>query len=134
MYVSGLQRPNGSVDREIVVHRLYADNPNQSPPTTQRTSQPQPAPLTPAWTPASPAPASAQPSLPDADAQDFLNFPGARCNYTNPAVAIARTAQSAVVIWQNGVGRFYYKGFGLKNGSSVEIDDRCSGDRRWGAE
>jgi hypothetical protein len=27
VYVSGLQRPNGSVDREIVVHRLHADKP-----------------------------------------------------------------------------------------------------------
>jgi hypothetical protein len=28
-----------------------------------------------------------------------------------------------VVICQTGVRRFYYKGFGLQNGSSVEIDD-----------
>jgi hypothetical protein len=97
--------------------------PNQSAPTAQRTSLPQPAPLTPAWTSASPAPASAQPSLPDADEQGFLNFPGARCNYTNSAVTIGRTADSAVVICETGVGRFYYKGFGLQNGQSVEIDD-----------
>lgn len=107
-------------------------NPYQSPPAAQRTSQPQPAPLTPAWTPASPAPAStlaspapssAQPSLADADLQGFLNFPGARCNYTNPAVVIAKTSDSLVVICQTGVGRHYYRGFGLQNGLSVEIDD-----------
>jgi hypothetical protein len=45
------------------------------------------------------------------------------CNYTNPAVATGRTADSVVVICQTGIGRFYYKGVGLKNGLSVEIDD-----------
>jgi hypothetical protein len=28
-----------------------------------------------------------------------------------------------VVICETGVGRFYYKGFGLQNGQSVEIDE-----------
>jgi hypothetical protein len=60
---------------------------------------------------------------PDADPQGFVGYPGARCNYTNPAVAIGRTSESLVVICQTGVGRFYYKGFGRQNGSSVEIDD-----------
>ena len=60
---------------------------------------------------------------PDTDPQGFVGYPGARCNHTNPAVAIGRTSQSLVVICQTGVGRFYYKGFGLQNGSSVEIDD-----------
>lgn len=68
-------------------------------------------------------PPRGRPPLPDADAQGFLKYPGARCNYTNPAVAIARTAQSAVVICRTDVGRFYYRGFGLANGLSVEIDD-----------
>ena len=52
-----------------------------------------------------------------------MGNPGAPCNYTNPAVAIGRTADSVVVICQTGIGRFYYKGVGLKNGLSVEIDD-----------
>ena len=60
---------------------------------------------------------------PDADTQGFVGYPGARCNYANPAVTIGRTADSAVVICETGVGRFYYKGFGLQNGQSVEIDD-----------
>ena len=70
-----------------------------------------------------PTAAKTQPSLPDADAQGFRSYPGARCNYTNPAVVIGRTPQSLVVICQTGVGRFYYKGYGLQNGLSVEIDD-----------
>lgn len=78
--------------------------------------------------PAAPPVASpAHPNTPSSpyrtDAQGFLDYPGARCNYTNPASAIARTAQSLVVICQTGVGRFYYRGFGLSNGLSIEIDD-----------
>ena len=61
--------------------------------------------------------------LPDADTQGFVGYPGARCNHTNPAVAIGRTSDSVVVICQTGVGRLYYKGVGLQNGQSVEIDD-----------
>ena len=38
-----------------------------------------------------------QPALPDADTQGFRGYPGARCNYTNPAVAIGRTSLSLVV-------------------------------------
>jgi hypothetical protein len=54
----------------------------------------------------------------------FLSYPGARCNYTNPAVVIGRTAKSALVICETGAGRYYYKGIGLQNGgSSVEIED-----------
>ena len=54
------------------------------------------------------------------DSQGFVGYPGARSNYTNPAVPIGRTADSVVVICQTGVGRFCYKGVGLKKGQSVE--------------
>ena len=59
----------------------------------------------------------------DADRQGFLGYPGARCNSTNPAVVIARTAASALMICETGVGRFYYRGVGLQTGGSVEIED-----------
>lgn len=71
---------------------------------------------------APPASVNPQPIPPDADAQGFLYYTGARCNYNHPAVVIARTAQSAVVICQMGVGHFYYRGFGLQSGLSLEID------------
>jgi hypothetical protein len=64
---------------------------------------------------------------PDADTQGFVGYPGAQCNHTNPAVTIGRTADSAVVICKTGVGRFYYKGFGLQNWS-------VGRDRRPGAD
>ncbi|MBY8857076.1 hypothetical protein K7711_11360 [Nocardia sp. CA2R105] len=57
------------------------------------------------------------------DRQGFLAYPGARCDFTNPAVAIGRTVSSLVVICETGVGRLYYKGMRLGDGSSVEIDD-----------
>jgi len=90
-----------------------------SPPTALPTNTyPVPAPT------AAPPPSRGGRSLPsDADAQGFVGSLGARCNYTNPAVVIARTADSAVVICETGAGRFYYRGVGLKNGLSVEIDD-----------
>lgn len=84
---------------------------------------PQPQPAPPPRPAASPAISGPSQSLPDADAQGFVGTPGARCNSTNSAVAIARTAQSKVVVCQTGVGRLYYRGFGLQNGLSVEIDD-----------
>ena len=80
--------------------------------------------------PSSAAPRSVPPPLPrtaplppEADPQGFVGYPGARCNYTNPAIVIARTADSLIVICQTGVGRLYYKGFGLENRLSVEIAD-----------
>ena len=38
-------------------------------------------------------------------------------------MVIARTADSALVICETGAGRFYYRGVGLGNGLSVEIED-----------
>src|ERR1700757_1077350 len=61
-----------------------------------------------------PPAASAPPQQTATDFRDSrLGFPGARCNSTNPAVVIARTADSALVICETGVGRFYYRGVGL---------------------
>ena len=57
-----------------------------------------------------PLPGLGAQALFDGDSSTLVVDKAARCNYTNPAVAIARTAQSAVVIWRTGVGRFYYKG------------------------
>lgn len=90
---------------------------------------PRPSDPPPAWMP---TPTHAPPPIPSStpstgvsgtDAQGFVNDRGPRCNHTNQAVAIARTAHSRVVICQTGVGRYYYKGLGLQNGLSIEIDD-----------
>lgn len=83
-----------------------------------------PAPTAPYPAPVAPPPRTTVPGIPsDADRQGFLSYPGARCNSVNPAVVIARTATSAVAICQTGAGRYYYRGVGLGNGLSVEIDD-----------
>ena len=78
-------------------------------------------------------PISVPPSIPpdnitpngglDTDRQGFVAYQGARCNSTNPAIAIARTTQSLVVICETGIGRLYYKGMRLSDSASVEIDD-----------
>jgi hypothetical protein len=65
----------------------------------------------------------ARPAPRGTDLQGFLGYPDARCNSAHPAVAIGRTSKSLIVICQNYAGRFYYKGFGLKNDRSVEVDD-----------
>jgi hypothetical protein len=65
----------------------------------------------------------AQPAPQGSDLKGFVGFRGARCNSANPAVAIGRTTNSLIVVCQNYAGRFYYKGFGLRNGLSVEVDD-----------
>lgn len=57
------------------------------------------------------------------DSQGSVDVSGVHCNSTNPAVATGRTAQSLVLICETGVGRLYYKGMRLSDGSSVEIDD-----------
>lgn len=68
-------------------------------------------------------PPTPAPLPPDTDSQGFIGYSGARCNYTNSAVLIARTADSLIVVCQTGVGRLYYKGFGLQNHLSIEIAD-----------
>ncbi|UTT49656.1 MULTISPECIES: hypothetical protein [Rhodococcus] len=65
----------------------------------------------------------------DTDAQGFVGIPEARCNHTNPAVAIGQTAESLVVVCETGAGRYYYKGVRTNDGAAIEIDDPApSGD------
>ncbi|MCD2116468.1 MULTISPECIES: hypothetical protein [Rhodococcus] len=65
----------------------------------------------------------------DTDPQGFVGIPEARCNHTNPAVAIGQTADSLVVVCETGAGRYYYKGVRTNDGAAIEIDDPApSGD------
>ena len=65
----------------------------------------------------------------DTDPQGFVGIPEARCNHTNPAVAIGQTADSLVVVCETGAGRYYYKGIRTNDGAAIEIDDPVpSGD------
>ncbi len=59
----------------------------------------------------------------DTDPQGFVGIPEARCNHTNPAVAIGQTADSLVVVCETGAGRYYYKGVRTNDGAAIEIDD-----------
>jgi hypothetical protein len=110
---------------------ITQNDPYQSPSTPEQIPQPQPPPQPlPGSTNAMPPPTGMPPPPgnvgqfpPDADAQGWLQYPEARCDYTNPAVAMGRTSDSALVICQMGVGRYYYKGYGFANQLGVEIDD-----------
>ncbi len=76
--------------------------------------------------PTSVQPPSSAPTLADTDAQGFVGVPQARCNHTDPAIAAGRTAESLVVVCETGVGRLYYKGMRVADGTSIEIDDPTS--------
>ena len=106
-------------------------------PSTAPTSAPAPSPapgpqtviVVPANPPAAPAPTYQAPArtssgytVAGADSQGFTSY-GPRCNSTNPAVAIGRTAKSKIVVCQTGVGRYYYKGMRLSDGAPIEISD-----------
>jgi len=91
-------------------------------PTARRPGQ-SPVPLPPAF-PVPPTGGNAlAPTIPGTDGQGFAGIPEARCNFTNPAVAIGRTTESLVVICETGAGRLYYKGVRLNDGAAIEIDD-----------
>jgi hypothetical protein len=98
--------------------------PSALPPSPQRVPPSTYAMRLPTAAPTHPPTANQFP--PDADAQGWLPYPEARCDYTNPAVAVGRTSDSALVVCQTGVGRYYYKGYGLANQLGVEIDDPVS--------
>jgi hypothetical protein len=75
----------------------------------------------------------ARPAQQGTDLKGFLGYPGARCHSANPAVAIGRTSKSLMVICESYTGRFYYKGFGLQNGLSVEVENFVRVDDRFTA-
>jgi hypothetical protein len=79
-------------------------SPQQAPPSTYAIPLPTAAPT---------PPPTANQCPPDADAQGWLQYPEARCDYTNPAVAVGHTSDSPLVIGQTRVGRYYYKGYRL---------------------
>ncbi|MGW0044296.1 serine/threonine-protein kinase [Rhodococcus sp. NPDC003348] len=58
-----------------------------------------------------------------ADAQGFTDGSGPRCNRTNPAVVVARTDESTIVVCRTDAGRYYYMGRRDHDGSEIELDD-----------
>lgn len=62
------------------------------------------------------------PTVTGTDRQGFVSN-GPRCNASNPAVAVAITTASRIVVCETGVGRYYYKGERLSDGAAIEIDD-----------
>lgn len=75
----------------------------------------------PSSTPRSTAPSTS--TVSGTDSQGFRAGTGPRCNASDPAVAIGRTAESLVTVCRTGAGRYYYKGMRRSDGSAIELDD-----------
>jgi hypothetical protein len=56
------------------------------------------------------------------DGRGFVNT-AARCDAAARAVAIARTARSAVVVCQGPDGSYEYQGIRLRDGAALQLDD-----------
>lgn len=102
--------------------------PTTAPPaTTHRTTETvtttAPAPTTRVTRPSTGSNIPRNVGVSGADGQGFLSMPNARCNESNPAVAVARTTKSYVVVCLTGVGRYYYKGVRAADNAAIEIDD-----------
>jgi serine/threonine kinase PknH len=88
-------------------------------PTPTQSYQPEEPPSSP--TPLSPA---VQPTIagpPGTDGQGWIAYPAARCDPGTQPAAIARTAQSVLVVCQIQPGTFYYRGVRLSDGASIEL-------------
>jgi hypothetical protein len=101
-------------------------DPGPSPSATTTMTTPVsafPTPTTPS-TAAPPAPSTVPPTTSETDANGFTDPAGPRCNDPDPAVAIARTARSRVVICQTDDGQLYgqLSSKGLQNGEPIAID------------
>ncbi|MGC0366591.1 hypothetical protein ABH922_004575 [Rhodococcus sp. 27YEA15] len=99
----------------------YSATATRPPTVPPRTTTPS---ATPSAT-ATPRPTTAvgpAPTVSGTDRQGF-RYDGPSCNANNPAVAVAVTTGSRVVICQTGVGRYYYKGERLSDGAVIELDD-----------
>ena len=62
------------------------------------------------------------PTVTGSDRQGFISN-GPSCNANNPAVAVAITTGSRIVVCETGVGRYYYKGERVSDGAVIELDD-----------
>jgi serine/threonine-protein kinase len=86
--------------------------------TTPSTSDMTTAPLT-----IRPSSSTSRPplSLPDTDAQGFVGYPGGRCDPGSTPAVLGRTTQSLVVVCEIGPANYYYRGFRLRDGASIEL-------------
>jgi hypothetical protein len=69
-----------------------------------------------------PTPPPPPPSVPAIDGMGFKDT-SARCDDAERAVAIARTAKSAMVVCREVDGSYRYSGIRLRDGASLRLDD-----------
>jgi serine/threonine-protein kinase len=60
-------------------------------------------------------------AMPGADAQGFIDYPGARCDVGDSPAALARTPNSVLAVCRSGPGDFYYRGVRLSDGAGIEL-------------
>lgn len=60
-------------------------------------------------------------AMPGADAQGFIDYPGARCDAGSSPAALARTTHSVLVVCRSGPGEFYYRGVRLSDSAGIEL-------------
>lgn len=119
---SNTAQPNPS-DTTQLNHDIFGLNPTDTAqPNPGDTAQPnpgdsaQPSVGTPSTETGPP-----QPSLPDADAQGFVGYPGARCDPGSSPAVMARTTQSVLVICEIGPANYYYRGVRLSDSARIEL-------------
>ena len=71
-----------------------------------------------------PVEAPPPPQITDTDAQGFVVFgSGARCFGADEAEMFMRTEKSALVVCRDGGDRFYYRGYRIADGASIDLYD-----------
>ncbi|AKU18983.1 hypothetical protein VV02_15765 [Luteipulveratus mongoliensis] len=101
-------------------------------PTTATPSIPGPAgppvdPPSSATSSSSAAPTTASPTTgpglsgPGYDYQGWVSTPTARCNYIDPAMMVASSKSTKIVICRTETGAYYYRGHSTKSGQAIEI-------------
>jgi Protein kinase domain len=68
-------------------------------------------------------------TLPGTDGLGFIGYPGARCDQGSEPAALARTAESVLVVCGTGAGNYYYRGVRLSDNAGIELPNavRSSG-------
>lgn len=103
--------------------------PQVTPVTTSPVTTPATTPGTTTAVPVS-TPTLTTPTVLGTDWQGFIGVPDARCNASDAAVAVLRTAQSKISIcFFAGNGRYYYRGWSSPGG--LELDDPVNVGGAW---
>ena len=117
----------------VVATSLILRNSKESPRSSEATAAPKTSISDSESVPATTSPAStasqSEPRLPGTNAEGFVGYPGAQCDPGSTPAMMGRTTKSLVVICEVGPAYYYYRGFRLLDGASIELSNavRSSG-------